>query len=297
MPVRNIMPVRFILVICITVLVAAANVSNDGAASITFQSRPDADPVPVPAFASGLSTNKIISSTILGYDLQYRVFVPEITPGNTPGNTPEITPENTRLPVLYVTDGQWYIGQGDLPGRMNSMIQNGEISPVIAVFVDNRDPHNLSDNLRNSQFFGNDEYVRFFRDELVPAVEAEYHVGLHREDRVMLGLSFGGLNSACFGLMAGDTFRGIAMQSPAMNPVRTIHRAYRDSMNLDLKIFLNSGTVNDNEEATRRLRDILEDKNYEMSYVEVPYGHSWENWKPLLDDVLIYYYGADANSD
>ena len=84
MPVRNIMLVRFILVICITVLVAAANVSNDGAASITFQSRPDADPVPVPAFASGLSTNKIISSTILGYDLQYRVFVPEITPGNTP---------------------------------------------------------------------------------------------------------------------------------------------------------------------------------------------------------------------
>jgi len=258
------MPLRFFWAVLAIVILAAP-------ASIHDPAEKD--------YVRGLSQNKLISSSVLGYDLQYRVFVPENTP------------ENAYLPVLYVTDGQWYIGQGDLPGLMNTMIDRGEISPAIAVFVDNRDPHNLSNNRRSSQFFCNDKYVQFFRDELVPAIEAEFDVASTREDRVMLGLSFGGLNSACFGLMAGDTFRGIAMQSPAMHPVRTIHRAYQDSLNLDLKIFLSSGSERDNEDAARRLRDILEDKKYEMSYIEVPFGHSWDNWKPLLDDVLTFYYG------
>lgn len=43
-----------------------------------------------------------------------------------------------------------------------------------------------------------------------------------------------------------------------------------------------------------RFRQILEVKGYDLSYVEVPFGHNWNNWAPLLDDVLVYYFGADS---
>lgn len=264
MSIRTSVSIRFLAFGCLLVLLAA--------------------PSPSDQYVSGLSANKVIESKILGYELQYRVFVPENVQ------------DDTLLPVLYVTDGQWYIERGNLPRLMASMIEDGMISPAIAVFVDNREPGNLSNNRRNRQFFCNDEYVRFFQEELVPSIESEYAARPNRIDRTILGLSFGGLNSACFGLMASETFRGVAMQSPAMHPVRTIHSAFRDSANLDLKIFLSTGTLQDNEDAARRLRDIIQEKEYEMSYVEVPYGHSWENWKPLLDDVLTYFY-AEVNSE
>jgi enterochelin esterase-like enzyme len=229
--------------------------------------------------ANGLSENQIISSDALGYDLQYRVYVPDGIESM----------EN--VPVTFVTDGQWYIDSGELPGLMDNMIQKGEIQPAIAVFVDNRDPHDLSNNRRNAQFFCNEQYVSFYRDELIPSIESEYPVGTSRDSRTILGLSFGGLNSACFGLLASDVFKGIAMQSPAMHPVSTIHNQYQDAEDLDIKIFLTSGTERDNEAATRRLRDVLEAKEFELQYHEVPFGHNWKNWQPLLDDFLLFYYG------
>lgn len=27
-----------------------------------------------------------------------------------------------------------------------------------------------------------------------------------------------------------------------------------------------------------------------MKYLEVPFEHNWGNWKPLLDDVLLYFF-------
>ncbi len=235
-----------------------------------------------------LSENKIIKSEVLGYDLQYRVFAPEGIESMS------------NVSVIYVTDGQWYIESGELPALMKRLISEGAIEPVVAVFVDNRDPHNLNDNRRNAQFFCNPNYISFFENELIPSIEKVYPVGKNRNSRTILGLSFGGLNSACFGIMASDTFKGIAMQSPAMRPVRTIHSQYQQSEDLDLKIFLTSGTDRDNEDATRRLRDVIKEKGYQMEYIEVPYGHNWQNWKPLLEDFLRYYYlvsNPDEGSD
>jgi enterochelin esterase-like enzyme len=84
------------------------------------------------------------------------------------------------------------------------------------------------------------------------------------------------------------------MQSPAMHPVKTIHQAYADSRRLPIKVFLSSGDHRDNEDRTRKLRDILEDKEYPLHYMEVPFAHNWMNWKPLLDDILTYFYASDS---
>ena len=55
-------------------------------------------------------------------------------------------------------------------------------------------------------------------------------------------------------------------------------------------MFLSTGKPNDNTTANRRFRNILQDKGYDLKYMEVRKGHNWDNWRPLIDDVLLYFY-------
>jgi len=229
-----------------------------------------------------LSEDIRISSDILGYDLQYRVY------------EPEGTRRNSKLPTLYITDGQWYISRGKLPELLNKEIAAGNIEPVLVVFVDSRNPDNLQQNRRNQQFFCNPRYVDFFTEELLPAVDDEYPTSAVRDDRVILGLSFGGRNSACFGLMAHDSFAGIAMQSPANSEmIDELRFQYMAQDKLPLKFFMSVGTVNDNTQAGRQFMETLKFQEYDLTYREVNEGHDWDNWGPLLDDVLYTFFPAE----
>lgn len=231
-----------------------------------------------------LGPNQVFQSKRLGYDLHYRVY------------TPANFDSSDALPTLYVTDGQSYIRNGRLHELMDRLIADGSIEPAVVVFIDNRDPYNYNVNRRNSQFFCNQDYIHFVAKELAPFIDSKFGTSTDRADRTILGLSFGGLNSACFGLYAHDSFRGIAMQSPAMHPVPDIFDSYASLEDADLKVFLSTGTNRDNEARTRAFKKILDDVGLEMHYVEVPYGHTWQNWQPLLDDILLYYYGTTEES-
>tara|TARA_R110002073_G_scaffold132279_1_gene279083 strand:+ start:1948 stop:2700 length:753 start_codon:yes stop_codon:yes gene_type:complete len=228
------------------------------------------------AWADGkLSDNIRITSDALGYDLQYRVY------------EPEGLRRNASLPTLYITDGQWYISRGELPQLLDAEIAAGRIEPVLVVFVDSRNPDNMQQNRRNQQFFCNPRYVDFFTDELLPSIDKAYPTDASREGRVILGLSFGGRNSACFGLMAHDSFAGIAMQSPANSEmVDELRFQYMTQDKLPLKMFMSVGTVNDNTQAGRQFMETLKFQEYDLTYREVNEGHDWDNWGPLLDDVL-----------
>jgi len=106
--------------------------------------------IPYAANADSTLTDNIrISSDPLGYDLQYRVYLPDGYQSL----------EN--LPVMYVTDGQGYIRRGRMPVVLDRLIRAERIEPVIAVFVDPRDPDNNDINRRNQQFFCNPGYFSF----------------------------------------------------------------------------------------------------------------------------------------
>ena len=243
-------------------------------------------PRPVVAGETGdLGPNQVFKSERLGYDLHYRVY------------TPSGYENYADLPTLYVTDGQWYVREGRLHELMDRLIDEGTIEPAVVVFIDNRDPYDYNVNRRNSQFFCNKDYIHFVSKELAPFIDEKFGTSTDRADRAILGLSFGGLNSACFGLYARDSFEGIAMQSPAMHPVPDIVDDYAKLEDVDLKIFLSTGTDRDNAERTRAFKKVLDEIGVEMNYIEVPYGHNWQNWKPLLDDILEYYYGSAESEE
>lgn len=235
---------------------------------------------PVVGVAAGtLSEDIRIESATLGYALQYRVYVPDVPPGPA-------------LPTLYVTDGSWYLEQGKMKALLDELIAAGRIEPLIAVFVDARDPDNLRDNRRDDQLICKLAYARFFATELVPQVESRHPTLRDPARRTILGLSFGGLNAACFGLAIPQVFGTIAMQSPAnAEMLKVVGEMYRKDDRLPLRMFLSVGRHNDNTDAVRGFRRILESKGYEVTFREVPQGHSWNNWRPLLPYVLEAFFG------
>ena len=235
----------------------------------------------VGAAAGTLSDDIRIESTNLGYALQYRVYVPDAPPGQA-------------LPTLYVTDGSWYLEQGQMKALLDELIATGRIEPLIAVFVDARDPDQLRDNRRNEQLICKLAYARFFASELVPQVEARHPTLRDPARRTILGLSFGGLNAACFGLAIPEVFGTIAMQSPANGEMlKVVGEMYLEEDRLPLRMFLSVGRRNDNTDAVRGFRRILESKGYQVTFREVPQGHSWSNWRPLLPDVLETFFGRN----
>lgn len=237
-----------------------------------------------PAMAdSSLSENQLIQSEHLGYSLQYRVYLPEGA-------------EKLKdLPVIFVTDGQWYLERGDMQQILDNEIEDGTIQPVAAVFVDSRNPDKLRKNRRNSEFMCNQLYALFYANELIPEIQRNYPVSHHASERVILGLSFGGLNAACFGLMLPQIFPNIAMQSPASNKhVKVLSDQFASKEKLPLKIFFSTGTRKDNTGSSRAFHELLEQKGYDVTYIEVPHGHNWTNWKPLLDDVLLTFFSSDT---
>ena len=226
-----------------------------------------------------LSDNQLIFSSHLGYELQYRVY------------RPAETSDEDELPTLYVTDGQGYLARGKIKTVLDSLISGGVIEPVLVVFLDSRNPDNLAENRRNSQFMCNSKFAAFFASELIPAISGAQPVSLSRENRVILGLSFGGLNSACFGLILSQLFSGIAMQSPASGEhLEVVRDLYEKSEPLPLKMFLSVGSRNDNTGAVKRFKKTLESKGYDLTYIKVTGEHNWRNWAPLLDDVLVTFF-------
>ena len=187
-----------------------------------------------------------------------------------------------------------YLAEGNFKAILDEAVSSGLIEPLVVVFLDSRNPDELDENRRTTEFMCNTKYAGFFANELIPAISKEQPVSLSREDRVILGVSFGGLNAACFGLALSELFSGIAMQSPASGKhLDVVRELYEERAALPLKVFISVGTRNDNTGAVKHFDKTLENKGYDVTFIKVHGTHDWKNWTPLIDDVLLTFFPAD----
>ena len=238
-----------------------------------------------PAYAAGtLGPDQRIESQFLGHSLHYRIY------------RPEAAEKRSGLPVLYITDGSWYIDEGKVIEHIAAFEAQAKSQPFIAVFLDSTDPDNPKINRRNEHFMCNAKFAQFFAKELIPAIEAQTGARPHRDARSIMGLSFGGTNAACFGLMLTDYLASFAMQSPANDKhLGILNTLYGDTDLMPVKIFFSVGTKNDNVKAARTFMKTLKKKGYDLTYVEVDQGHDWKNWGPLIPRILDFFYGGRAD--
>ena len=223
-----------------------------------------------------------LSSEHLGYPVNYQVY------------TPVGYESLSNLPVMYVTDGHEYADDvmGSMCAVMDNLIAAGKIRPMMAVFID---PRVYGQNRRSQQYVLNPKFVDFVAKELVPHIDAHWKTSADRRDRGILGTSLGGLNSAYFAVRAPETFTRIAVQSPAFQAGGgRIRNLYREAPRLDIDLFMTWGTFHDFDATTTEFRQILDQKGYEYRHILVNEGHSWGNWRALLDDILLAFWPAEA---
>jgi len=228
-----------------------------------------------------LSENiQIVSSAVnLNYQVQYKVY------------TPFGYSSLSNLPVIYITDGHEYSDErlGAMINVVDNLIFTGKINPILIVFIDPRDPLNIGNNRRMQEYRANIKYANFVADELVPKIDANYKTNALPNNRAIMGTSLGGWNAAYFGAMRSDKFQLIGIHSPAFDDA--IIQTYKNSGLLPLKVFMSTGVINDTQFQARAMKDIMTQKGYPLLYKEVNEGHSWGNWRALMDEPLIYFFG------
>jgi enterochelin esterase family protein len=242
-----------------------------------------------------LSGNIKVASNELGYDVNYRIYTPA-----------GYSQQSRQLPVVYVTDGHEYAADhmGSMVVVLDNLIAAGSLQPTIAVFIDPRAPNNPGNNRRASEYVHNPNFAGFVADELVPAVDAAYGTLASPGGRTILGTSLGGLNSAYFGATRHDIFGNIAVQSPAsfsFTP-EVLNIYATQPLQDELDLFVTAGTVNDGNGGTN-FAAVLQQHGYDYTFLERNEGHSWGQWRGLLDSMLIELIGptpaldADFNED
>jgi enterochelin esterase family protein len=232
-----------------------------------------------------LSDPFVIQSKHLGYAKRFIVYTP-------PG-----VEKLKNVPVLYVTDGHEFAHpeMGALPVILDNLLAEGRISPLIAVFVDPRTV-DTGENKRGPELLTNPRFQSFLTAELVPWIDARYPTRPLPEARGLAGMSLGGLHATYTAMRQPNTFGRIGILSPYFLAKPAVLVEVEKARQQPVTLFVGQGTYDYDVENTRRLRDVLQAKGYEFEYLEANDGHSWGNWRNMLDDMVVSLFGADHES-
>jgi enterochelin esterase family protein len=248
--------------------------------------KPEPTGLPVSGVLPGrVRKDILIDSKQLGYQVTYSVY----TPGAYREGDPSV------YPVMYVTDGYEYMHEnmGNMITILNNLIHQKMIKPVIVVFIDHREPVNRANNRRMQELAMNERYLNFFTQELIPKVEGSYRISRKPEERAILGTSMGGLNAAYFSFSRPEIFGLAGIQSPSFWFQPEIYSFCDNPDHPPVKTFMTAGLLNDTREGAEKMKTILDKNTCTFQYKEVNQGHSWGNWRDLIDDILIYFFAAN----
>lgn len=209
-------------------------------------------------------------------------------------------------PVIYFHDGPDYIRFGLAPYSINRLIIEKKIKPCIAVFVSPPNLHQPLEPNRSTEYGLNEDYVKFFCNELVPFVDANYKTIKMPQNRLIIGDSYAGLISVYIAFSHPEVFSNVYSQSGyfSFRKNRLIN-LIKEQTNKQIKIFFDIGTYEEKVgsdflpsdelnfiKANREMKEVLTLNNYSYEYREYHEGHTWGNWRRHLLDALIYFLGA-----
>ena len=225
--------------------------------------------------------NILIESAVLGYPLAYRVYMPA-------GYE-----EMDALASIYALDGENFINDdfGALPIVLDNLIADGRMRPAIAVFIDARDPEDLSINRRGFQFTENSRYAQFITEELIPAVDDAYHTDANSRSRAIIGGSLGGVGAFFMGAAHPDFFGQIGAFSAPLSYIARSIQLYRQASERNVNIFIVSGRPEWDVGDVSTVAGFFDLHGYPHQYlVDDGQGHSFILWRDALDDVLPYFF-------
>ena len=197
-------------------------------------------------------------------------------------------------PVLYLLHGWSDDAAGwTVVGRANLILDNllaqGKIKPMVVVmplgygtmsFVRDHGVWNQRATIdQNTSLFS-----KALLTEVMPQVESAFNISRKREDRAIVGLSMGGLQSLTTGLTNTDKFAWVGGFSSAVHalsfdgPLATL-----DPKKADLRLlWIACGTEDGLIEPNRKFIAFLKSKDMPVTQIETPGMHTWMVWRDNL---------------
>jgi enterochelin esterase family protein len=200
-------------------------------------------------------------------------------------------------PLLVVFDGYLSRTVLRIPTTLDNLIAGGHIPPMMALFV------NAPSGARRFRELRPGPAIRHFvTRELLPWAQRRWHISDDPRHRVVAGSSLGGLAAAYLALVAPETFGKVVAQSGSFwwpaPPAQAewLTRAYASRPPLPLRFYLDVGNREtssvrgddlDQLTVTRRFRDVLVERGYQVTYAEYDGAHDYVNWRRTFADGLL----------
>jgi enterochelin esterase-like enzyme len=174
-----------------------------------------------------------------------------------------------RFPVVYCQDGQniWddphcCFGHGGwrLNHIADQLTREGKMEPVILVGIPNSAARYREYSPGRSFLSATGHaYSRYVCDVVKPCVEKNFPARRTRENNALLGSSLGGLVALWMAHQMPEAFGKAACLSGAFQVRDREKRSFADFLRVSprrkIKVYLDSGTVNDGKLLTRKVRD------------------------------------------
>jgi enterochelin esterase family protein len=193
-----------------------------------------------------------------------------------------------RYPTAYFGDGSDYVSRVPVPRILDYVIARGGVRPLVGVFIEPMP--------RSEEYRMNEDYGRFVAEELVPWIDSRYRTIDSAEARAVLGGSRGGLAAADVAYSHADTFGACGAIAPAASPTNLIDVIAQGEVK-PVRFFVLVGLYDlDWRPDGIALYDVLRSKGYDVEFLEIPEGHSWNAWKSYIDDVLMVLFPAERRT-
>lgn len=222
--------------------------------------------------------------------------------------TPNSYAPDKKYPLIIFLDGIDYLNNIPSPTIIDNLIGEGEIPPVVAVFV--ATPSGAG--IREKEYYGNPQFVDFMKKELLPFVNSKVSVTSKPSETTIVGLSAGGVAAGFVALKNPERFGNVIMQSPALwwgfdyygADGEWLTEQYINAEKKKIRFYIEVGTY-EGLPSTRKGRsnafhsvrhfcNILKLKGYEYAYNEFSGAHEHVNWRETLPEALIKMLGKES---
>ncbi|MEM7016392.1 MAG: alpha/beta hydrolase-fold protein [Pseudomonadota bacterium] len=197
--------------------------------------------------------------------------------------------------LLMVFDGGWYLSLIPTHRILDNLLDDEAIDPVIAVFIDNATPTS-----RNTELACDGAFLSFIDEELLPWVKTNYRISESPEDAYVAGSSLGGLAAVWLGYRLPQLFGNVIGQAAALGkltlpeqppePGAELIKQFQTSSQLPLRFWLEVGLLDNDKNiisANRRMKNVLQAKNYDLTYHEFAGGHDFMLWRGTLAQAIM----------
>ena len=203
---------------------------------------------------------------------------------------------NQKYPLVVFVDGGAAKDAAGMPAILDNLIATGKMRPVVAVFLPVP-----QDNFRN-ELVANDrgKFGEMMAKEMIPALEAKYRLQQSREQRLLVGASFGAFNALYSAIRLPEIFGNAAVLSIwSYGPyTRILNEVSADKSGPKARIQLVWCQYDSNDQIreiypdkeSQAIAGMLKDRGYPVTTLQLPGSHGWGTWRLGMADVLAEFF-------